>query len=472
MNDVHTEDVPLTASVKVVALIAPRINLAFQQNAVPLIAELRLENETERVLADVTIAIESVPPVVQSRVLRIDRVRAGETHHVSLVDLALDPGLLVELREATKATITITVADKAGPVATIEQDIDILAPNHWAGMSVAPELIAALVQPNDPSVDAVLRIASSKLSSAGRMTGIDGYISGLKTRAWEIAEAIWAALVDQSIAYVLPPASFEQEGQKVRFPSDILDHKVGTCLDLTLLYAAGLEQAGLNPVVVLTQGHAFVGVWLKDEDFSLPVIEDAQTLRKRLGLEEMICVETTLLTGDHPARFRQAVDSGAARLAEDAPAAFEMAIDIRRCRRRQIRPIAYGAEATRGLLSRGISGPVSASELEEPPSFQEEVHLSDPLPSTADRLENWKRKLLDLSLRNRLLNFKYTKKPVILEAPDPVLLEDKLASGARLKLQACASMLSGDDPRNGADPFTADRRGRPTALRRGGTHPR
>lgn len=448
MNDVNTEDTPVTASVKVIASIAPRINLAFQQNAVPVIAELRIQNETECELSDVTISIGSVPPVVQPKLLRIDRVRAGGTHHVSLVDLTLDPGILVELREATKAKLTLKVTDMAGPVATIEHDIDMLTPNHWAGMSVAPELIAALVQPNDPSVDAVLRIASSKLSSAGRAPGIDGYTSGLKTRAWEIAEAIWAALVDQSIAYVLPPASFEQEGQKVRFPSDILDRKVGTCLDLTLLYAACLEQAGLNPVIVLTQGHAFAGVWLKDEDFSLPVIEDAQTLRKRLGLEEMLCVETTLLTGDHPARFRQAVDSGAVRLTEDTATTFEMAIDIRRCRRRQIRPIAYGADAKRGPLSPGVAGPASASELEAPPSFQEEVHLTDPLPSAADRLENWKRKLLDLSLRNRLLNFKDTKKAVTLEAPDPALLEDKLASGVRLKLQARAGVLSGDDPRN------------------------
>ena len=295
MNDVNTEDTPVTTSVKVIASIAPRINLAFQQNAVPVIAELRIQNETERELSDVTISIGSVPPVVQPKVLRIDRVRAGGTHHVSLVDLTLDPGILVELREATKAKLTVKVADTAGPVATIEHDIDMLTPNHWAGMSAAPELIAALVQPNDPSVDAVLRIASAKLSSAGRAPGIDGYTSGLKMRAWEIAEAIWAALVDQNIAYVLPPASFEQEGQKIRFPSDILDRKVGTCLDLTLLYAACLEQAGLNPVIVLTQGHAFAGVWLKDEDFSLPVIEDAQTLRKRLGLEEMVCVETTLI---------------------------------------------------------------------------------------------------------------------------------------------------------------------------------
>ena len=86
--------------------------------------------------------------------------------------------------------------------------------------------------------------------------------SVLSTACQELAEAIWAAIADRRIAYVLPPASFERAGQKVRGPSDVLERKVGTCLDLSLLYAACLEQAGLNPVLVLTVGHAFVGVFL------------------------------------------------------------------------------------------------------------------------------------------------------------------------------------------------------------------
>jgi hypothetical protein len=61
---------------------------------------------------------------------------------------------------------------------------------------------------------------------------------------------------------VLPLASFEQEGQKIRSPSQVLDGGVGTCLDTALLFAAALEQAGLNPVLLMTKGPAFAGVWL------------------------------------------------------------------------------------------------------------------------------------------------------------------------------------------------------------------
>ena len=73
------------------------------------------------------------------------------------------------------------------------------------------------------------------------------------------------------------PASSYRSGQQARGPSDIPTRKVGPCLDLTLLYASRLEQAGLNPVLALTEGHAFVGLWV-DEDFS-SLVDDPQMLR-------------------------------------------------------------------------------------------------------------------------------------------------------------------------------------------------
>jgi hypothetical protein len=36
----------------------------------------------------------------------------------------------------------------------------------------------------------------------------------------------------------------------------------------------------------LTEGHAFVGVWLMDEDFSNPVVDDAQMLRSAFSLRK------------------------------------------------------------------------------------------------------------------------------------------------------------------------------------------
>ena len=54
------------------------------------------------------------------------------------------------------------------------------------------------------------------------------------------------------------------------------------------------------------------------------------------------------------------------------------------------------------------------------------------------RIDRWHHKLLDLTLRNRLLNFRTTKKTVPLLCPDISHLEDKLADGKTLKMISLA----------------------------------
>ena len=122
-----------------------------------------------------------------------------------------------------------------------------------------------------------------------------------------MADAISAAMVGHAIAYVYPPASFERSGQLVRGPSEILERRVGTCLDLALTYASCLEQAGLHPVLVLTEGHALVGVWLTDTDFSTVVVDDPQMLRKRIQLDGADPGRVDLHDRQSAGRFKQAI---------------------------------------------------------------------------------------------------------------------------------------------------------------------
>jgi hypothetical protein len=291
------------------------VSLAYHENSVPVVREIVIANASEQDLTDVQLRIESRPGVLQPVTLRIDRIPAGSDHRIETPDLRLDAALLAGFTEASRLELTAILDDAGGERARLVEELRLLPPSHWGGGRSAPELLAAFIRPNDPAVDVVLRDAATKLGDAGRETGLNGYTTGKKSRAWELAETIWAALADRRIAYVLPPASFEHAGQKVRGPSDVLERKVGTCLDLSLLYAACLEQAGLNPVLVLTAGHAFVGVWLQDEDFTSAAVDDMQLLRKRRDLQDLVLVETTLLTHSPPATFKAATVQGSAQVA-------------------------------------------------------------------------------------------------------------------------------------------------------------
>ncbi|UWU75962.1 hypothetical protein N2603_39525 [Bradyrhizobium huanghuaihaiense] len=293
----QTEVGEAAGELKVNCTAADNVNIAFYQNAVPIIRELAIENAIGRDLSDLSVHLTADPPFITPGVWRIQHVANQATHHIRSLDLNLDAAFLAGINASMRAQLRIHVHAAGEKLVEKIVELNLLPPSHWGGVNAAPELLAAFVRPTDPSVDVILREASGKLAAAGRDDAMDGYRKKTKTRAWEIADAVWAALVSHSIAYVLPPKSFERSGQQIRGPSEILSRKVGTCLDLTLLYASCLEQAGLNPVLVLTEGHAFVGVWLVDEDFSSLVIDDPQMLRKRVQLEEMVLVETTVLTG-------------------------------------------------------------------------------------------------------------------------------------------------------------------------------
>jgi very-short-patch-repair endonuclease len=465
----------LPETLRVVCTAADNVNVAFYQNAVPIIRDLAIQNALGRDLSEISVHLSAEPPFLTPGIWRIERIADQAIHHIRSLDIKLDPAFLAGINASRRGELRIRVEAGGEVLAEESVDINLLPPSHWGGVNTAPELLAAFVRPTDPSVDVILREASDKLAAAGRHEAMDGYRKGTKARAWEIADAIWAALVSHAIAYVLPPKSFERSGQMVRGPSDILARKVGTCLDLTLLYASCLEQAGLNPIVVLTEGHAFAGVWLVDEDFSSVVVDDPQMLRKRVQLEEMAVVETTLLTGTHPANFRQAVDAAKKLIAEDAALPLELAVDIRRARSAKIRPLDLHGSTDPAVHP--VTAVVTAQDVGEIPQFEEELDKRRELVAEKNlgRLEVWKRNLLDLTLKNRLLNFKDTKSTVGIECPDPASLEDRLSDGDRFKLLGKSSVLDGSDGRDAA--LMADRQNEDArkdfildAMKRGDLH--
>jgi len=443
------EDALVEAGVRIQASFAPKISLAFHQNAVPLMRELEIVNEGDKALTDIELTLSSEPSFLRAKTWRVDAVGANETYHLSDLDILLDGGLLSRLTEAEAAQATLVLTASGEEIARLSHPVELLPRNQWGGIGHLPEMLAAFVQPNDPAVDRILKKAAEVLRQNDRKPALNGYEDGPK-RAWELASAIWAAVGSLGLDYTLPPASFEHAGQKVRGPSQICDGAIATCLDTALLFAACFEQCGLNPLVVMTRGHAFAGVWLKAEDFSSAVVDDVTALRKRAKLNELLVFETTFATQRPNPGFGRALERGAQQIAEAEEDKFELAIDIRRARMQRIRPLA-SAEAT-------PAAPEPAAVVAVEPVFEaapdlpdDEIVPEDVRPTTPQgRLERWQRKLLNLSLRNSLLNFKVSKRVIPFEAPDPGKLEDFLADGHRLKLLPRPDLMEGTDPRSAA----------------------
>ncbi len=429
--------------------------MALWQNHVPMLSELTITNGGDEALGDLEIELGSQPPVLRARTWRFAGLASGQIRTFNDLDITVDGPFLAGLSEATRATVTLVARSGGKPVGEFTQDIRVLAHNEWGGTAGIPDILAAFVQPNDPAVARILHDASDLLRAGGKTESFEGY-QGSKTRVWEQVQAIWNAVCRMDVRYILPPPSFIGGGQRIRSARQIAEERLATCLDLAVLFCSCLEAAGLRPLIVLQREHAFAGVWLSKNDFGASTVDDAPGLRTRLQLDDMKLFETTLVTQTRKPGFNQATLAGAAHVVPEKEAEFEGLIDIHRARQRRILPL---ASATTGYAFQPGANPAETDlpGIEDAPPMRDDAPPpEEEAPAAAeDRLARWRKRLLDLSGRNRLLNLPTSSRQVLwLDCPDPAKLEDRLAGmrgrgkAAPMKFRPWPDLMTGADPRS------------------------
>lgn len=95
--------------VKIVSIrssVVAKLNLADYQNAVPVIRELRVINETAIKYNDLVLTLTAYPEVFKPKIWRIDTLTPNAFLPIPGHDLVLDGALLGRLTEAENATLT------------------------------------------------------------------------------------------------------------------------------------------------------------------------------------------------------------------------------------------------------------------------------------------------------------------------------------------------------------------------------
>ncbi|PQM53358.1 DNA helicase [Mycolicibacter virginiensis] len=400
------------------------------------------------------LAIENVGDELRGAVLQLEVTSADGSHggpkeiHADLaahapttlrgVALLLGPASMLAVDEPRPGTIRAVLRDAAGTVrAEVTKDVTILAGNQWKArpLQLALEMLAAHVQPNAAAVSTLMLEVSDRLQALTGRSAIDGYQSDDPARADAIAQAVFEAMRDRDIRYAEPPASWGLDGQKVRTPAEVLDGRLGTCLDTTLTMAAVLEQAGINSTVWVLGGHAFLGYWRVDSALANVSTTEAVDVVNLVDLDQIRLVETTLLTGGaQAADFAEATATARAKHLADLSNILGIT-DIRQARAARIYPLPSHATDLAGNVTvteyQAAAGPVIA------PYVRSEGVQQAPKDTVPVRVRQWKNALLDLSLRNRLIN--YTERAgFALAVPGPTLarFEDDINAGARIHLLA------------------------------------
>jgi very-short-patch-repair endonuclease len=414
----------------------PCLQCALEGYGIRALQGVRIESRSDDPLRDLRLVIEPMPAFGASLEFRFDELRPGETR-LCEPEIKLDRGYLERLTERIAAKWTATLYSGADVVATTSAPVTVLTPSEWPGERVFPELLATFVLPNSPSVARLLRHAGELLTEWSGSPSFDGYQRESPSAVVQQVAAIYGALVRDRIQYVSPPASFESEGQRVRLPDELETTRQGACLDLSLLAAAALEAAGVHALVVLVEGHAFCGAWLTERMLPDAVMDDVARLRNHLKNEDLLVFDPTTAVAGNGAPFEHSRGVADRQLLHDQ--SFRFALDVARARRARILPLATLTNlvsAAAAIPNDGSAAQISAPDTTSALAAHAlRSRAVEPVERGAARIETWKRKLLDLTLRNRLLNLPTNARIVHLHVPDLARLEDQLSDGQKLLLR-------------------------------------
>src|SRR4051812_15935929 len=289
------------------------MNYALAHNAISPLRSVRIDNASAAPLDGLQLEIALSAPVsgrVAAPLLAaLPPVAPGDALSISGRDFrwTFDAATFAQLDEAVAGAVDVRLFD-ATRMLHAEGAMRLLARDEW-WFSTMLESLAAFVTPRAKAIADLVGEASDRL---GRQTGdpsMQGYQGGAD-RALAIATAIYEAMRAREIRYINPPASFEGTGQKIRPSHEVLVERWGTCLDLATTYAAALEHAGLHPVLVVCDGHAFAGHLLEEQQLPELVVRDPRVILNYVESGLLIPVETTSLrAGDQSAPFRDAIDA-------------------------------------------------------------------------------------------------------------------------------------------------------------------
>ncbi len=386
------------------------VNYSLHHNGIAVCQSLELKNTGDDELNDVQVHCSgSMIKEYDSQIFPV--LNAGDFVRMTDFVIAPDAEQLVALTERVNTSFTISVSASGETVWQHDFPIELMAYDQWMGLSVQPQTIASFVTPNHPAVSALVVRASEILRQATGSPTFAAYMKDDPNDVHAQVAAVYEAVKQCGIVYRELPASFETLGQRVCMPHNVLENRLGNCLEMTVLMATALEAVGINSGFVFMQGHAFLGVWLVPDCYPYSLCDDPSWLEKQCsqGIDEMLVLECTC-ANERNISLDNAIRTANKEIADHGK--FLCFIDVKRCRLEKYLPLPARIESN-GKWT--LETQVETSGHSNMAVTQHDRYDLTQLRESQRELTKfdiWERKLLDFSLRNTMLNLYLRKRAV------------------------------------------------------------
>ena len=192
------------------------------------------------------------------------------------------------------------------------------------------QYFAGYVNENSPVIDKVLRLALDIPA-----TPVKQFVGTSQGEAYVFQQvwAIWYLLQRHKVTYssitTTSEESAELSSQAVRPLSQSLQNGQANCIDGTVLFASILRKIGIEPIIVLVPGHAYLGFYLDPQNTHVAYLEttmlndatnpfkDMKPTTFGMGLATVLGVDAHMSKSQKS--FNEAMEAGRQNFAKAAP---------------------------------------------------------------------------------------------------------------------------------------------------------
>ena len=410
------------------------VSYATYFNRIPLFTTLRVYNNGEEDVENVVIALSGDGPLVMPANICLPLIPAQSSTEVKSPSL-LNPKFLADLSEAQTCKVFVKVSCGKKDICSLAADVCALPMDMWSGLSGSVEMLSAHVRPKLSDCQKVLAEAGLQLKTWGFSQEWSGYAGNDKNAVRGAFAAIFSAIRNLNIE--------RGEDSDLSLPSpvgnvaEIVGERSATPAGMACFAASCLEAAKLNPVIVLGKNKIGVGVWLYESCFTTTQQDDMSVVERYIadGVNNLAVVDADDLFAHKNASYTTSAAHFSAALAAHR---FEVCLDVKRCRIGGVFPMPIKVKSG---SSYEILGDKQFSYEARPKDIIDADKLD--LGRAASKDKNWERRLLDLSLRNNLLAFRFRRDAIHLLTYDAAAFLEKIGEREKLTIHANANPVEG-----------------------------
>ena len=371
-------------------------------------------NESDNDLFDAKIVFDFSGDFARCEDIPLACLQKKKTTIVRNFEFHADSKFLYELSESVPSSFTISLVDGKNNV-LCAKTIDFIAfpIEQSASSDFVKESLASFITPNDDLVKELSNKAAKLMESKHSTSSFVGYQTHDPEVVMRELDSLYLALQAEGIHYSNPPASFEMTFQRVRMPRNVISCKTATCLDFALLYASMCEAVGLNPLIVVMDGHAFNAVWLDDYHYPNAVSDNLTVLTNDCSSTDrrMVLVDPTCAASGFGVNFASCLNKASS---EIGSMRFSWVLDVCSARLDYILPL-LTPHVVNGKTEINYDDAISV-DYELPSIEQSAGSLGLEAKGSKSKFDVWEENLLDLEMSNNLINHKIGSSSVQLGA--------------------------------------------------------